>query len=70
MIGKRHDQRLLPLVRSYATHTNDSLRRTAMATLGLIGTREDLSRLQPGLIKRNRAVQLAAKSAMARIEGL
>ncbi len=68
MIGKRHDVRLLPLVRSYATHTNDSLRRTAMATLGLIGTRDDLPLLQPGLTNRNRAVQMAAKGAMARIE--
>jgi hypothetical protein len=39
-----------------------------MATLGLIGTREDLSLLQPGLTNRNRAVQMAAKGAMARIE--
>jgi hypothetical protein len=68
MIGKRHDVRLLPLVRSYATHTNDSLRRTAMATLGLIGTRDDLPLLQPGLTNRNRAVQLAAQSAVTRIE--
>jgi hypothetical protein len=39
-----------------------------MATLGLIGTRDDLPLLQPGLTNRNRAVQLAAQSAMARIE--
>jgi hypothetical protein len=69
MIGKRHDVRLLPLVRSYAVSTNDSLRRTAMATLGLIGTRDDLPLLQPGLTNRNRAVQMAAKGAIARIEG-
>ncbi len=67
MIGKRQDVRLLPLVRTYATSTNDSLRRTAMANLGLIGTRDDLPLIQPGLTDRNRAVQMAAKAAIARL---
>jgi hypothetical protein len=50
------------------TRTNDSLRRTAMATLGLIGTRDDRPLLQPGLTNRNRAVQMAAQAAIRRLQ--
>jgi ATP-dependent protease ClpP protease subunit len=64
MIGKRQDVRLLPLVRTYASDTNDSLRRTAIATLGLMGMREDLPLIQAGLTNANRAVQMAAKAAL------
>jgi hypothetical protein len=67
VLGKRQDVRLLPLVRTYAKDSNDGLRRCAMATLGLMGGREDLSLIRPGLEDRNRAVQLAAKAAEARI---
>jgi len=67
VIGKRQDVSLLPLVRTYASDTNDGIRRTAMATLGLMGTREDLPLIQPGLTDSNRAVQLAAKAAEGRI---
>jgi len=68
MIGKRNDVRLLPLVRSYATNSTDALRRTAIATLGQIGTPEDLPLIRAGLTDPNRAVQLAAEAAVKRIE--
>ena len=63
MIGKRNDVRLLPLVRSYATDPTDALRRTAIATLGQIGTPDDLPLIRAGLTDPNRAVQLAAEAA-------
>jgi HEAT repeat protein len=69
MIGKRQDVRLLPLVRTYASDTNDSLRRTAIATLGLLGTAEDLPLIEKGITDKNRAVQLAAKAAVERVKG-
>ena len=68
MIGKRNDVRLLPLVRTYATNTNDSLRRTAIATLGQIGTPDDLALIRAGLTDPNRAVKMAADAALKRIE--
>jgi hypothetical protein len=64
MIGKRNDVRLLPLVRTYATNTNDSLRRTAIATLGQIGTPDDLALIRAGLTDPNRAVKMAAEAAL------
>jgi HEAT repeat protein len=67
MIGKRNDVRLLPLVRSYATNTNDSLRRCAIATLGQIGTPFDLPLIRAGLTDPNRSVQLAADAALKAI---
>jgi hypothetical protein len=68
MIGKRNDVRLLPLVRTYATNTNDSLRRTAIATLGQIGAPSDLPLIRAGLTDPNRAVRMAAEAAVKRIE--
>jgi HEAT repeat protein len=68
MIGKRNDVRLLPLVRTYATNTTDSLRRTAIATLGQIGTPDDLALIRAGLTDPNRAVKMAAEAAVKRIE--
>jgi hypothetical protein len=68
MIGKRNDIRLLPLVRTYATNTNDSLRRTAIATLGQIGTPSDLPLIRAGLTDPNRSVQMAADAALKAIE--
>jgi len=67
VIGRRQDVRLLPLVRTYARDRNDGLRRSALATLGLIGVSEDLPLVQSGLSDPNRAVQLAAKAAEARL---
>jgi hypothetical protein len=64
MIGKRNDVRLLPLVRTYATNTNDSLRRTAIATLGQIGAPSDLPLIRAGLTDPNRSVQMAADAAL------
>jgi len=64
MIGKRNDVRLLPLVRTYATNSTDALRRTAIATLGQIGTPEDLPLIRAGLTDPNRSVQLAAEAAV------
>jgi hypothetical protein len=64
MIGKRNDVRLLPLVRAYATNTNDSLRRTAIATLGQIGAPSDLPLIRAGLTDPNRAVKMAAEAAV------
>jgi hypothetical protein len=64
MIGKRNDVRLLPLVRTFATNTNDSLRRTAIATLGQIGTPSDLPLIRAGLTDPNRSVQMAADAAL------
>jgi len=61
MIGKRNDVRLLPLVRTYATNSTDALRRTAIATLGQIGTPEDLPLIRAGLTDPNRSVQMAAR---------
>jgi hypothetical protein len=68
MIGKRNDVRLLPLVRVYATNTTDSLRRCAIATLGQIGTPDDLPLIRAGLTDPNRAVKMAAEAAVKRIE--
>jgi len=68
MIGKRNDVRLLPLVRTYATNSTDALRRTAIATLGQIGTPEDLALIRTGLTDPNRAVNMAAEAAEKRIE--
>jgi HEAT repeat protein len=56
------------LVRTYATNTNDSLRRTAIATLGQIGTPSDLPLIRAGLTDPNRSVQMAADAAVKRIE--
>jgi HEAT repeat protein len=67
MIGKRNDVRLLPLVRTYATNTNDSLRRTAIATLGQIGAPSDLPLIRAGLTDPNRSVQMAAEAALKAI---
>ncbi len=64
MIGKRNDVRLLPLVRTYATNTNDALRRTAIATLGQIGAPSDLPLIRAGLTAPNRSVQMAADAAL------
>ena len=64
MIGKRNDVRLLPLVRTYATNTTDSLRRCAIATLGQIGAPSDLPLIRAGLTDPNRAVQMAAEAAL------
>jgi len=68
MIGKRNDVRLLPLVRIYATNSTDALRRTAIATLGQIGTPDDLPLIRAGLTDPNRAVKMAAEAAVKRIE--
>jgi hypothetical protein len=68
MIGKRNDVRLLPLVRTYATNTNDSLRRTAIATLGQIGAPSDLPLIRAGLTDHNRSVQMAADAALKAME--
>jgi|GEM_PF-791217 len=68
MIGKRNDVRLLPLVRTYATNTIDALRRTAIATLGQIGTPEDLPLIRTGLTDPNRAVKMAAEAAEKAME--
>jgi HEAT repeat protein len=68
MIGKRNDVRLLPLVRTYATNTNDSLRRCAIATLGQIGTPDDLPLIRAGLTDPNRAVKMAADAALKAME--
>jgi HEAT repeat protein len=68
MIGKRNDVRLLPLVRTYATNTNDSLRRCAIATLGQIGAPSDLPLIRAGLTDPNRSIQMAAEAAVKRIE--
>jgi hypothetical protein len=68
MIGKRNDVRLLPLVRTYATNTNDSLRRCAIATLGQIGTPDDLPLIRVGLTDPNRSVQMAATAAEKAME--
>jgi hypothetical protein len=67
MIGKRNDVRLLPLVRTYATNTNDSLRRCAIATLGQIGAPSDLPLIRAGLTDPNRSVQMAADAALVAI---
>jgi hypothetical protein len=67
MIGKRNDVRLLPLVRTYATNTNDSLRRCAIATLGQIGAPSDLPLIRAGLTDPNRSVQMAAEAALKAI---
>jgi hypothetical protein len=64
MIGKRNDVRLLPLVRTYATNTTDSLRRCAIATLGQIGAPSDLPLIRAGLTDPNRSVQMAADAAV------
>jgi len=64
MIGKRNDVRLLPLVRTYATNTTDSLRRCAIATLGQIGAPSDLPLIRAGLTDPNRSVQMAAEAAL------
>jgi len=68
MIGKRNDVRLLPLVRTYATNSTDALRRTAIATLGQIGTPDDLPLIRAGLTDPNRAVKMAAEAAVKRME--
>ena len=68
MIGKRNDVRLLPLVRTYATNTNVSLRRCAIATLAQIGAPSDLPLIRAGLTDPNRAVRMAAEAAVKRIE--
>jgi hypothetical protein len=68
MIGKRNDVRLLPLVRTYATNTTDSLRRCAIATLGQIGAPSDLPLIRAGLTDPNRSIQMAAEAAVKRIE--
>jgi HEAT repeat protein len=56
------------LVRTYATNTNDSLRRCAIATLGQIGAPSDLPLIRAGLTDPNRSVQMAAEAAVKRIE--
>ena len=68
MIGKRNDVRLLPLVRVYATNTNDSLRRCAIATLGQIGAPSDIPLIRAGLTDPNRSVQMAADAALKAME--
>jgi hypothetical protein len=68
MIGKRNDVRLLPLVRTYATNTNDSLRRCAIATLGQIGAPSDLPLIRAGLTDPNRSVQMAADAALVAMD--
>ncbi len=68
MIGKRNDVRLLPLVRTYATNTNDSLRRCAIATLGQIGAPSDLPLIRASLTDPNRSVQMAADAALKAME--
>jgi HEAT repeat protein len=66
--GKRKDQRLLPVVRDYAKQdANDSLKRTAIASLGLIGDPSDLELIRSGLKHRNQAVQMAAQAALERL---
>jgi hypothetical protein len=66
--GKRKDQRLLPLVRDYAKQdTNDSLKRTAIASLGLIGDPGDEPTIRAGLTHPNPAVQMAAQAALERL---
>jgi hypothetical protein len=68
VIGKRKDERLLPVVRDYAASTNDGLRRCAIAALGQIGVAGDLALIEKGLTDRNRAVRLAAKAAEGRLQ--
>jgi hypothetical protein len=58
---------LILLLVTYAKDPNDGIRRCAIATLGLIGTRDDLPLVEANLTDRNRAVQLAAKAAEERI---
>ena len=67
--GKRRDRRLLPLVRAYAEQdANASLKRTAIASLGLIGDTRDEPVIRAGLDHPNRAVQMAAKAALRRLQ--
>jgi HEAT repeat protein len=49
---------------NYATNTTDSLRRTAIATLGQIGAPSDLPLIRAGLTDPNCSVQMAADSAL------
>ncbi len=68
VVEKRKDRKLQPLLREYAKQDeNANLKRTATASLGLIGDPEDEPLIRSGLTHRNRAVQMAAKAALKRI---
>lgn len=69
IIGQREDTANLGLVRTFAKQNDKAtLKRTAVASLGLIGEAEDLPLVQAALIHKNRAVQLAAKGAEKRLQ--
>jgi len=54
-------------VRQYAEQNdNANLKRTAIASLGLLGDPADLELIRSGLKHRNPAVQMAAEAALAR----
>lgn len=77
VMGKRKDIDRLPLIRKYARQDDDaSLKRVAIAALGIIGadpettasiTDEDKAIIQTALRHQNSAVQMAAQTALARI---
>jgi hypothetical protein len=69
VIGKRKDKRQIEVVRLFAgQQKNDGLKRSAIAALGLIGEQSDIELIKPALKHKNRAVVLAAKGAIKRLE--
>lgn len=68
VIGQRKDKANLELVREFAAKAgSDDLKRTAIASLGLMGDESDLPVVKKALDHKNRAVKLAARGALKRL---